>query len=126
MWQRTQQLRHPNLLELLNCGRAEPAGEIALYAVFESPGRYAGIGAKQSPSPKVKRGAGRSGGCLGILQGCWLPRLIRNTSAVGIDCVDHALQTPEVPDSVLRAFWHKISPCTLARGYSGEDPEDGL
>jgi len=49
MWQRTQKLRHPNLLELLNCGRAELAGEIALYAVFESPDDTLAAALKQSP-----------------------------------------------------------------------------
>jgi hypothetical protein len=37
LWHRTRQLRHPNLLEILDCGRADLAGEIVLYAVFESP-----------------------------------------------------------------------------------------
>lgn len=37
LWQRTRQLRHPNLIELLDCGRADHRDEIVLYAVFESP-----------------------------------------------------------------------------------------
>jgi hypothetical protein len=37
LWHRTRQLRHPNLLELIDCGRADLGGEIVLYAVFESP-----------------------------------------------------------------------------------------
>src|SRR5580698_6609074 len=37
LWHRTRQLRHPNLVELLDCGRADHGGEIVLYAVFESP-----------------------------------------------------------------------------------------
>ena len=37
LWHRTRQLRHPNLIELLDCGRADHGGEIVLYAVFESP-----------------------------------------------------------------------------------------
>jgi eukaryotic-like serine/threonine-protein kinase len=37
VWHRTRQLRHPNLVELLDCGRADHGGEIVLYAVFESP-----------------------------------------------------------------------------------------
>jgi eukaryotic-like serine/threonine-protein kinase len=37
LWHRTRQLRHPNLVELLDCGRAEHGGEIVFYAVFESP-----------------------------------------------------------------------------------------
>ena len=37
LWQRTRQLRHPNLIELFEFGRADHGGEIVLYAVFESP-----------------------------------------------------------------------------------------
>src|SRR4051794_5893207 len=37
LWQRTRQLRPPNLLELLDYGRAELSGEIVLFAIFESP-----------------------------------------------------------------------------------------
>jgi hypothetical protein len=37
LWHRTRQLRHPNLMELLDYGRADLAGDIVLYAVFESP-----------------------------------------------------------------------------------------
>src|SRR4051794_37390078 len=36
LWQRTRQLRHPNLLELVDYGRAELSGEIVLFAVFEA------------------------------------------------------------------------------------------
>ena len=36
LWYRTRQLRHPNLVELLDCGRANHGGETVLYAVFES------------------------------------------------------------------------------------------
>ena len=49
MWQRTRQLRHPNLLELLDCGRAELGGEIALYAVFEAADDTWHAALKQSP-----------------------------------------------------------------------------
>ena len=37
LWHRIRHLRHPNLIELLDCGRAEHEGEVVLYAVFESP-----------------------------------------------------------------------------------------
>jgi hypothetical protein len=37
LWHRTRQLRHPNLVELLDCGRAALGGEIAFYALFEFP-----------------------------------------------------------------------------------------
>src|SRR5208283_656318 len=36
-WHRTRQLCHPNLIELLDCGRAGHSGESVHYAVFESP-----------------------------------------------------------------------------------------
>jgi hypothetical protein len=36
LWHRTRQLRHPNLIELLDFGRADLDREIVLYAVFES------------------------------------------------------------------------------------------
>src|SRR6185369_13754270 len=36
-WQQTARLLHPNLLPLLDCGRAEYGDESLLYAVFESP-----------------------------------------------------------------------------------------
>ena len=35
LWQRTRSMRHPNLLQLLDCGRAELADEVVVYAVFE-------------------------------------------------------------------------------------------
>ena len=37
LWHRTRQLRHLNLMELLDYGRADLGGEIVLYAIFESP-----------------------------------------------------------------------------------------
>jgi hypothetical protein len=37
LWHRIRQLRHPNLIELLDFGSAEHGGETVYYAVFESP-----------------------------------------------------------------------------------------
>jgi eukaryotic-like serine/threonine-protein kinase len=37
LWHRIRQLRHPNLIELLDFGRADHGGESVLYAVFEAP-----------------------------------------------------------------------------------------
>jgi hypothetical protein len=37
LWHRTRQLRHPNLLELLDYGQTEIASEAVSYAVFEAP-----------------------------------------------------------------------------------------
>lgn len=36
LWHRTRQLRHPNLIELLDYGRADHCGEVVVFAVFES------------------------------------------------------------------------------------------
>jgi hypothetical protein len=37
LWHRTRQLRHPNLIELFDCGRSGHGGDSVLYAVFEAP-----------------------------------------------------------------------------------------
>jgi eukaryotic-like serine/threonine-protein kinase len=37
LWRRTRQLSHPNLVELLDFGRAGHNGESVVYAVFEYP-----------------------------------------------------------------------------------------
>jgi hypothetical protein len=37
LWHRIRQLRHPNLVELLDFGRADHDGQIVFYAVFEAP-----------------------------------------------------------------------------------------
>ena len=49
LWRRTRQLRHPNLIELIDCGRAGNGGEIALYAVFESPDETLAAALGRSP-----------------------------------------------------------------------------
>ena len=56
LWHRTRQLRHPNLIELLDCGRADLRGEIVLYAVFESPDETLASALSRSPlSPRESR-----------------------------------------------------------------------
>ncbi len=37
LWRKVEELAHPNLLPLLDCGRAEAGGDSFLYAVFEFP-----------------------------------------------------------------------------------------
>jgi hypothetical protein len=49
LWHRTRQLRHSNLVELLDCGRADLGGEIAFYAVFESPEDTLALALRRSP-----------------------------------------------------------------------------
>ena len=56
LWQRTRQLRHPNLVELFEYGRADRRGEIVLYAVFESPDDTLASALSQEPlSPEESR-----------------------------------------------------------------------
>jgi hypothetical protein len=56
LWHRTRQLRHPNLIELLDCGRADHGGEIVLYAVFESPDDTLAAALSRSPlNPQESR-----------------------------------------------------------------------
>ena len=54
LWHRTRQLRHPNLIELLDCGRADHGGEIVLYAVFESPDDTLASALSRSPLNQVE------------------------------------------------------------------------
>src|SRR6185369_3431800 len=35
LWQQTEQLQHPNLLPLRDCGRTEYGNDFLLYAIFE-------------------------------------------------------------------------------------------
>jgi hypothetical protein len=49
LWHRTRQLRHPNLVELLDCGRAEQAGERVLYALVEAPDDTLADGLSRGP-----------------------------------------------------------------------------
>ena len=49
LWRRTQRLDHPNLLPLLEYGRANIAGQEYLYAVFEYPDDRLDTAAEQGP-----------------------------------------------------------------------------
>src|ERR1035437_9239745 len=67
LWQRTRSLRHPNLRELLDCGRAELAGGNAFHARVRIRRRYARlrarpvapVGSRSARSPR--RGCRRVG-----------------------------------------------------------------
>jgi len=54
LWHRTRQLRHPNLVELLDCGRADRGGEIVFYAAFESPDDTLASAIGRSPLNQVE------------------------------------------------------------------------
>jgi hypothetical protein len=49
LWYRIRQLRHPNLSELLDFGRAEHSGETAFYAAYESPDETLATALERSP-----------------------------------------------------------------------------
>lgn len=49
LWRRTITLRHPNLLEMLDCGRADAGGNVFLYAVLEYPEERASMALEQGP-----------------------------------------------------------------------------
>jgi hypothetical protein len=56
LWRRTRRLDHPNLLPLLECGRANIAGEEYIYAVFEFPDDRLDTATEQGPltEPEVR------------------------------------------------------------------------
>src|ERR1022692_3606839 len=56
-WHRTRQLRHPNLIELLDCGRAGHRGEVVLYALFESPDDTLAAALSRSPLNRLSAAA---------------------------------------------------------------------
>ena len=125
IWQRTRQLRHPNLLELLDCGRAELSGEIALYAVFEHADDTLASALTLSPLSEVRSARSARGGAraLEYLQSQGLAHAALDPDhvvAVGdrIKLSSDLLRQVEAGAPYideLRAFWYKISPSTLAR-----------
>ena len=54
LWQRTRQLRHPNLIEFFDCGRAGHGGEMVRYAVFESSDDTLAAALSRSPLSEVE------------------------------------------------------------------------
>lgn len=125
LWQRTRSLRHPNLRELLDCGRAELSGELVLYAVFEYADDTLASALGQSPLSEAEArevlDAAVDG--LGYLQAQGLahPALhpeqvvaVGDRIKLSTDALREAAADTPYTDE-LRAFWYKISPCTLAR-----------
>jgi hypothetical protein len=125
LWERLRAVRHPNLLQLLDCGRAELDGEIVLYAVFETADDTLAAALGRSPLTEAEARevltAVRDGlVCLraqGLAHGVLDPE---HVVAVGdqIQLTTDALC--EVPADTpyreeLRALWARISPCTPAR-----------
>jgi eukaryotic-like serine/threonine-protein kinase len=125
LWQHTRQLRHPNLQELRDCGRAELTGETVLYAVFEYADDTLADALSQKPlsENEAREVLDALVGGLGYLQsnGLAYPAIEPDrVIAVGerIKLSTDALRetpagTPYTDE--LRAFWYKISPCSVAR-----------
>ena len=125
LWQRTRQLRHPNLRELLDCGRAELSGDIVLYAVFEHADDTLASALALSPlsESEAREVLEAVHGALSYLQSQGLAHAALDPDhvvAVGdrIKLSSDLLRQVEAGAPYideLRAFWYKISPSTLAR-----------
>jgi hypothetical protein len=125
LWKRTRQLRHPNLRELLDCGRAELAGDVVLYAVFEHADDTLAAALSVSPlsEPEAREVLEAVHGALSYLQSQGLAHAALDPDhvvAVGdriklsSDLLRQASAGAPYSDE-LRTFWYKISPCTMAR-----------
>jgi hypothetical protein len=113
LWRRTRVLRHPNLRELLDCGRAELAGEIVIYAVFEQADDTLATALGHSPLSEAEAREV----LVAVHDGALDPN---HVVAVGerIKLSSDVLRAaaPDAPyHDELRTFWYKISPSTPVR-----------
>ena len=141
LWQRTRSLRHPNLRELLDCGRAELAGEIAVYAVFEYADDTLASALGQSPlsEAEAREVLDAVVDALGYLQAQGLAHPALDPDHVVAVGERIKLSTDWLREAAadapytgeLRAFWRQISPSTPARSADilaqalGADPGTG-
>jgi eukaryotic-like serine/threonine-protein kinase len=141
LWRRTRVLRHPNLCELLDCGRAELAGEIVVYAVMEYADDTLASALARSPLSEAEAREVLDAvlSAMGYLhaQGLAYPALDpANVVAVGeaiklsTDALrEAAADTPYTAE--VHAFWSRISPSTPARSAEifaqalGAGPQSG-
>jgi hypothetical protein len=125
LWQRTRLLRHPNLRQVLDCGRAELGGETAVYAVFEyaDDTLAAALGRSPLSETEAREVLDAAVAALRYLraEGLAHPALDPDhVVAVGeaikltTDALREAATDTPYTDE-LRAFWYKISPSPLAR-----------
>jgi hypothetical protein len=125
LWQRTRSLRHPNLLQLLDCGRAELPGETAVFAVFEHADDTLASTLAHSPlsEAEAREVLDAAVAALSYLQAQGLAHPALDPDqvlAVGeaIKLSTDALReaSPDAPYTAgLRAFWNRISPSTPLR-----------
>ena len=125
LWQRTRSLHHPNLLQLLDCGRAELAGEVVVYAVFEYADDTLASALAHAPlsEAEAREVLAAAVAALSYLQAqsLALPALdpdqvlaVGDTIKLSTDRLRKA--SPDTPYTAeLRAFSNLISPSTPAR-----------
>jgi hypothetical protein len=141
MWQRTRSLHHPNLLQLLDCGRAGIAGEVVIYAVFESADDTLASALAHAPLSETEAREVLDAvlAALGYLQvhGLALPTLdpeqvlgVGEVIVVSTDDLREA--SPDTPYTAqLQAFSERISPSMPERNAdiparaSSADPDTG-
>ena len=125
LWQRTRRLQHPNLRALLDCGRAELAGEAVLYAVFEYADDSLASALAQSPlsEAEAREVLEAAVGALDYLKSQGLAHRALDPEHVVAVGDQIKLSTDALGEAAagtanreeLRTFWFKISPCTVAR-----------
>ncbi len=125
LWQRTRLLRHPNLRQVLDCGRAELGGETAVWAVFEyaEDTLAAALGRSPLSETEAREVLDATVAALRYLQaeGLAHPALdpdhvvaVGEAIKLSTDALREAATDTPYSDE-LRAFWYKISPSPLAR-----------
>src|SRR5260370_3062680 len=125
LWQRTRCLQHPNLRALLDCGRAELAGEVVLYAVFEYADDSLASALGQSPLSEAEAREALEAvvGAVDYLKSQGLAHCALDPEHVIAVGDQIKLSTDALGEAAagtanreeLRTFWFKISPCTVAR-----------
>jgi hypothetical protein len=141
LWRRTRSLRHPNLLQLLDCGRAELLSEIAVYAVFEYADDTLARALAQAPLSEAEARevldavlpALRYLQAHGLTLAALDPdRVLGVGEAIKLSTDRLREASPDTPYTTqLRAFWNRISPFAPARSADilaqalGADPHTG-
>ncbi len=141
IWQRARSLRHTNLCQLLECGRAELAGQHILYAVFEyaDDTLAAAIGRAPLTEAEAHEVLAAVADALRYLETQGLAHEALDPAhvlAVGDRITLSTDSLRESPAGVpyagaLREFWRRISPCTPERSaeilaeFLGAEPQAG-
>jgi hypothetical protein len=124
LWKRTRALEHRNLRVLLDCGRAELAGDVVIYAVFEYADESLASALAHSPLSEAEAREVLEAvvGAVDYLKSRGLAHRAldpEHVVAVGdyiklsTDALGEAFGAANREE--LRTFWFRISPCTVAR-----------